>query len=185
MHSRDFLAFWQEAVHDVINAADLDRELAATEGTVRRAIERRCVVPDHTLTLGLRTYFYFNRSRIPEIRVALGLPEVTAESIKRLFFEFIEEMDMSASYKPVLLLSFLDAANRRGRARVSEIVTKFRAFYYDRARNGLASGRNSPCQNVAILGVDRSRSPGSDRVYAAPQVSAAPLPRLLARCRLD
>ena len=65
------------------------------------------------------------------------MPEVTADSIKQLFFAFIEEMDMSASYKPVLLLSFLDAANRQGRARIQDVVFRFRAFYQDRADKGL------------------------------------------------
>jgi hypothetical protein len=131
---------WQEAVIDMINAPDLDRELAATEGTVRRAVERGLaeLTPDHTLTLGDRTYFYFHRSRIPAIRIALGLPEVTVDSIKRLFFDFVEEMDMAASYKPVLLLSFLDAANRRGRARMCEVVKRFRAFYQTRVEAGFA-----------------------------------------------
>lgn len=141
LHTLDYeeidLFNWQEALHDMINAADLDRELGATEGTMRRAIERGRAAPDHTLMLGDRTYFYFARSRIAEIRTALDLPEITAESIKRLFFLFIEEMDMAASYKPVLLLSFLDAANRQGRARVSDVVARFRDFYQERAKNGL------------------------------------------------
>jgi hypothetical protein len=128
---------WQEAVRDMINAPDLDRELAASEGTVRTAVERARITPDHTLTLGERTYFYFARSRIPEIRVVLGLPEVTAETIKNLFFNFIEEMDMSASYKPALLLAFLDSSNQRGRARMSEVVSRFTAFYKTRADAGL------------------------------------------------
>jgi len=39
----------------------------------------------------------------------LKLPKVTPGTIKRLFFEFVEDMDMAASYKPVLLLAFLNA----------------------------------------------------------------------------
>jgi superfamily II DNA or RNA helicase len=141
IHTLDYeeidLFNWQEALGNMINAADLDRELAATEGTVRRAVDRGDLVPDHVLALGDRTYFYFARSKIPEIRAELGLPEVTPDSIKQLFFAFIDEMDMSASYKPVLLLSFLDAANRQGRARIQDVVSRFRSFYQDRADSGL------------------------------------------------
>ena len=141
LHALDYeevdLFNWQEAVRGMINAPDLDRELAATEGTVRRAVDRGEVPPDHRLQLGEREYLYFSRERIPEIRRLLKLPEVTDETIKKLFFDFVEEMDMSASYKPVLMLSFLDAANPRGRARVGDVVSRFRGFYEKRAQDGL------------------------------------------------
>lgn len=128
---------WQEAVRGMINAPDLDRSLAATEGTVRRAVDRGSLTPEHRLQLGEREYLYFSRERINEIRSALGLPKVTDETIKKLFFDFVEEMDMSASYKPVLLLSFFEAANPRGRARVGDVVKHFREFYEKRFQDGL------------------------------------------------
>jgi superfamily II DNA or RNA helicase len=43
---------WQEAVAGMISAADLELELAASEGVVRRAVERGELAADHTLTLG-------------------------------------------------------------------------------------------------------------------------------------
>lgn len=93
----------QEVVRDMLSAADLDRELAVAEGTVRRALERGQIAPaDHALELGDRTYFYFDKHRVEEIRQALGVEEVAAQNIKRRFFQFIQEMDMSASYKPSL-----------------------------------------------------------------------------------
>jgi superfamily II DNA or RNA helicase len=141
LHTLDYeeidLFNWQEAVRGMINAPELDRELAATEGTIRRAVEQKRASPDHTLSLGDRTYFYFDRSRVEEIRIALVLPKVTPESIKRLFFAFVEEMDMAASYKPVLLLAFLEIANSHGRARMSDVTARFRAFYQARAEGGL------------------------------------------------
>jgi superfamily II DNA or RNA helicase len=141
LHAIDYeevdLFNWQEAVRGMINASDLDRELAATEGTVRRAVERGVIAPDHMLPLGQRVYLYFAREHIDDVRRALGLPEVTDETIKKLFFDFVEEMDMSASYKPVLLLSFLDVANARGRARIQDLVAAFRRFYEKRAEGSL------------------------------------------------
>lgn len=141
LHTLDYeevdLFNWQDAIRGMISAPDLDRELAATEGTVRRAVERGVFSPDHVLPLGKRVYLYFARERIDEIRQSLGLPEVTEETIKKLFFDFVEEMDMSASYKPVLLLSFLDSANARGRARMVDVVAKFREFYEKRAQSGM------------------------------------------------
>ncbi len=135
---------WQDVVRDMLTAADADRELAITEGTVRRALDRgELPAADHTLVLGDRTYHYFKRDRLPEIRRLLGAPVVNAESIKALFLNFVDERDMAASYKPVLLLAFLDAASNRGRARMTDIVKGFRAFYENRAASQLPVERAS------------------------------------------
>lgn len=135
---------WQEVVRDMLSTSDMDRELAVTEGTVRRAVERGEIAQfDHRLELGDRIYYYFDKGRIPEIRQVLGAPEVTDETIKKLFLDFVEDMDMSASYKPVLMLSFLDAANNQGRARMADVVAKFRTFYENRARAGLTLERET------------------------------------------
>ncbi len=67
---------WQDAVPGMLTVSQVEVELAASEGLVRRAVERGQVAPDHTLELGDRTYHYFTRERIPEIRAALDLPEV-------------------------------------------------------------------------------------------------------------
>ena len=65
---------WQEAVSGMLSASDLEVELAAAEGRIRSAVERGLVVPDHTLTLGERTYHYFLRERAEEIREARAAP---------------------------------------------------------------------------------------------------------------
>jgi hypothetical protein len=46
-------------------------------------------------------------------------------------------MDMSASYKPVLLLAILDAADERGKAKLADAVASFRRFYETRREQGL------------------------------------------------
>ena len=79
------------------------------------AIARGLITPDHTLTLGERTYHYFLRDRAEEIREALGLPRVDDASIRELFLDFAERMEMSSSYKPVMLLAILDHVDDRGR----------------------------------------------------------------------
>ena len=66
---------WQEAVRGMINAPDLDRELAATEGTVRHEVDQGRLTPDRRRQSGEREDLYFSRERIPEIRRLLDLPE--------------------------------------------------------------------------------------------------------------
>jgi superfamily II DNA or RNA helicase len=134
---------WQEAVSEMISVADLEVELATAEGRIRSAIERGLVVPDHTFQLGDRTYHYFLRERAEVIREKLGLPRVDDASIRGLFLDFVKRMDMSSSYKPVLLQAVLKHVDQRGRARVDEVVRLFHAFYLDRKRRGLPVERPS------------------------------------------
>jgi len=132
---------WQDAVSGMLSAPDLEVELAAAEGRIRSAIDRDLIVPDHTLTLGERTYHYFLPQRLEEIRDALGLPRVDDASIRELFLDFVARMDMSSSYKPVLLLAILDKVDERGRAHLDDVVLAFHAFYLDRLQQGLTIER--------------------------------------------
>jgi superfamily II DNA or RNA helicase len=128
---------WQDAVSGMLSVTDLESELATSEGRIRSAVERGLVVPDHTLTLGERNYHYFIPQRAEEIRESLGLPLVDDASIRDLFIEFVTRMDMSSSYKPVLLLAILENVDVRGRARLEDVVLSFHRFYLDRLQQAL------------------------------------------------
>src|SRR5439155_13091679 len=58
---------------------------------------------------------------------------------------------MSASYKPVMLLAILDCVDNHGRARLAEVVAKFRRFYEDRKEAGLPVER----ANARMAKLDR------------------------------
>jgi len=128
---------WQEEVQGMLTASELDFHIAATEGTVRRAIMRGLVTADHTVEIGSRVYHYFRKERCEEVRVALGLPEVTEHTLKDLFLQFVSRMDMSASYKPVFLKAMIRELDQRGRALVTKVVARFKEFYADRATRSL------------------------------------------------
>jgi superfamily II DNA or RNA helicase len=132
---------WQEAVKDMVASAELEVQLATTEGKVRSAVERGVLTPDHTLTLGERTYYYFHQDRAEEVRERLGLPQVTDESIRTLFLGFVNRMDMATSYKPVMLKAILDHVDDHGKARIDDVVQSFLSFYRQRHQRGLSVER--------------------------------------------
>jgi superfamily II DNA or RNA helicase len=134
---------WQEAVSGMISSADLEVELATTEGRVRTAVERGLIKPDHTLVLGERTYYYFVEQRVDEIRENLGIARVDDDSIKGLFVDFVTRMDMSSSYKPVMLLAILDHVDHDGRALVTNVVQTFHRFYLQRLEKGMPVERGA------------------------------------------
>jgi superfamily II DNA or RNA helicase len=127
---------WQQEMANMISLPDLERELGVAEGRVRGAAERNVVKPDHVLQLGDRSYVYFHRDRIEEIRLAIGAPKLSERDVRDRFLEFLEAMDMTMSYKPVMLLALLDEADESGRAKVSEVVRRFQQFYRDRRAAG-------------------------------------------------
>ena len=59
------------------------------------------------------------------------------QKIKDLFLDMVRQMDMSYSYKPVLLKAVLRFADDKGRVKLSDIVTYFREFYEARRAAGL------------------------------------------------
>jgi superfamily II DNA or RNA helicase len=134
---------WQEAVSGMISSSDLEVQLATADGRIRSAIDRGLIVPDHTLTLGERTYYYFREDRAEEVRQQLGLPRVDDASIRDLFLEFIKRMDMATSYKPVMLQSLLACLDEQGKARLDEVVRGFHSFYLQRERNHFTVERST------------------------------------------
>ena len=107
---------WQEAVAACSRRRTWKSSWPPPRAASGRPSDRGVIVPDHALTLGERTYYYFLRERAEEIREALGLPRVDDASIRELFLDFVARMDMSSSYKPVLLLAILDKVDEHGRA---------------------------------------------------------------------
>jgi len=128
---------WQEQVKDMLTAAEMEFKLAATEGTLRKALQRGEIQADHSIEIGDKIYYYFYPEHAETIRQTLGLPEINEHTLKDLFFAFVDKMDMSASYKPVFLSAFLETADKRGQASLATVTQAFKHFYTERAENGL------------------------------------------------
>ena len=129
---------WQEKLKDVLSVTQLEFQLAASEGLIRRAVERGEMAPDHEVQIGERRIYFFEQSRAEEVREQMSLPVVDKSTIKKLFFEFVEKMDMSSSYKPVFLLAFLKSLSKDGMATISETAASFKDFYLTRKKAGKA-----------------------------------------------
>ncbi len=127
---------WQEAVAGMKSVSELEFDLGTSSGLIRRAIERGDIDADHTLQLGDRVYYYFSEERNAEICQKLNIVPIDADNIKERFIAYVSQMDMSASYKPVLILCLLDTIDERGRANITDLVERFRGFYSNRAAEG-------------------------------------------------
>lgn len=128
---------WQTTAKDMFSVTDIEARLNVTEGFFRRKVRSGELKPDHTLEIGSRTYHYFDKDRLEEIREQFGIEAVTAKNIRSKFLAFCEDMDMAASYKPVLLLCLLDTVEGDGSVSVESLTQAFCAYYLDRKKSGL------------------------------------------------
>lgn len=127
---------WQEAVAGMKSVSELEFNLGTSSGLIRRAVERGEIDADHTLQLGDRAHYYFSDKRTAEVCEKLGIEPVDADNVKEKFVAYVSKMDMSSSYKPVLMLCLLDTIDERGRVKTSTLIARFRDFYLMRANEG-------------------------------------------------
>jgi len=121
---------WQDEVQDMYQASELEVELGIGESVVRRWVEANRLLPDHSVPIGNRIYHYFRKERLDEIREQFNIEPVTKNNIKAKFFEFVQQMDMRYSYKPVLLLGLLELADAKGCIHVPNLVQFFKHYLY-------------------------------------------------------
>lgn len=128
---------WQAVAKDMLSLTQMEARLAVAEGFLRRKIQTGELAPDHTLEIGNRTHYYFCKDRDEAIREQFQIEAVTAQNIRDLFFAFCDEMDMTASYKPVLLLCLLNTVNEQGKVSIATLTQASRDFYERRKAAGL------------------------------------------------
>jgi len=128
---------WKTEVADMLTVGELEIRLGVGGGTALNWVRNGKLTADHKIEIGMRTYHYFDKSRVENIRRQFRIPRRTAATRKKDFLQFATEMDMAASYKPVMLLALLDSVDTEGRCRLADLVNKFRDFYIERDRQGL------------------------------------------------
>jgi superfamily II DNA or RNA helicase len=128
---------WQERVEGMVTAQGLSRMLRKSEGWVLLRWRRGEIPDDEIVELGGKHRVpYFRTDRVAEIRERYGLQEVTEATLYDDFQRFLNEMDMTHSYKPVWFRAFLQCADEGGRARVEAVNREFHRFYRERAERG-------------------------------------------------
>ncbi len=138
---------WQDEAEGMLAASELAIELRADDSTIRDRVRRGEILPDLTVPIGDREYHYFRHERVAELQKRYGVTALSEENIRDLFLEYVEDADMSASYKPVLLLGMLQCADWSGRVRISQLLAFFRDFYIQRREKGLLA--EAPSKKMA------------------------------------
>ena len=130
---------WQEEVAGMYSQLELVRHLSINKTqTIEEYIKKGKIIPDLVIPFSSERHFnYFKKERVEEYADAFGWTIITSQNKHQMFIDMVEKMTMDHSYKPVLLKAILTYADANGRAKISDIVSYFRAFYESRRTSGL------------------------------------------------
>lgn len=128
---------WQEEAAGMISQMEFVRRVDVQSETIERYVREGKLIPDLIVPMSEhRVFKYFKEESLERYAKEYGWTLIDDQNRKNLFMEMVEDMDMSYSYKPVLLKAILQNADKQGRVKIDDIVTYFRAFYEDRRARG-------------------------------------------------
>lgn len=129
---------WQDEVKDMISQLEFVRMVDVQCETIERYIREGKIKADLEVPIGDRRSFkYFKEETVKEYARQFSWELITPANIKDKFMDMVKTMDMSFSYKPVLLKAMFEHADEKGRVRVEDIVDYFIDFYKNRKEKGL------------------------------------------------
>ena len=129
---------WQEEAAGMISQMEVIRRVDVQSETIERYVRDGMIVPDLVVPMSEhRSFKYFKEETLTDYAEKYGWTLIDDSNRKDLFMEMIEQMDMSYSYKPVLLKAILTYADGNGRVKISDIVSYFRAYFEERRNSGL------------------------------------------------
>ena len=135
---------WQNSVKDMISQIEFVRMVDVQSETVERYIKDGKVKPDLSIPFGdKRMFHYFREESIRNIAKQYGWDLSTPQNMADKFMKFIETMDMSYSYKPVLLKAIYEYMDSSGRVALPDVVDYFIDFYEDRKAHGMIAEKST------------------------------------------
>lgn len=122
----------------MISQMEFIRRVDVQSETVERYIREGMIVPDLIVPMSEhRVFKYFKEETIEDAAQKYGWKLINDENRKQLFMDMVRQMDMSYSYKPVLLKSIFANADSKGKVKLDDISAFFRNFYEQRRTAGL------------------------------------------------
>jgi len=129
---------WQEETKNMKSQLEFVRMVDVQAETIEKYIREEKLKADLEVPIGeKRTFKYFKEDTIRKYAAEYKWDLITAANMKDKFIDMVKTMDMSFSYKPVLLKAILEHIDDKGKIRISDIVDYFMDFYEERKSNGL------------------------------------------------
>ncbi|EGW41761.1 DEAD/DEAH box helicase family protein [Desulfosporosinus sp. OT] len=135
---------WQDEVKEMISQLEFVRMVDVQTETIERYLREGKITPDLEVPFGdKRSFKYFKEASVENYAKQYGWELINPANMKDKFMDMVRTMDMSFSYKPVLLKAMLEHVDEKGRVRVEDMVNYFIDFYKARKENGLVVEKKS------------------------------------------
>ena len=129
---------WQEEAAGMISQMEFVRRVEVQTETIERYVREGKLVPDLVVPMSEhRTFKYFKEETLKKYAEQYGWTLIDDNNRKSVFMDMIRQMDMSYSYKPVLMKAILLYVDDKGRVKLDDIVAYFRSYYENRRASGL------------------------------------------------
>lgn len=129
---------WQEEAAGMLSQMEFIRRVDVASETVEKYIREGEIIPDLIVPMSEhRTFKYFSEDTLNRTAEKFGWHLIDDSNRKDMFMEMIRQMDMSYSYKPVLIKAILENADGKGRVRIDDIVEYFKKYYEGRRSSGV------------------------------------------------
>ena len=129
---------WQEEAAGMISQMEFVRRMDIQSETIEKYLREGKLIPDLIVPMSEhRTFKYFKEETLKRYAKEFGWQLIDDKNRKELFMKMVEQMDMSYSYKPVLLKAILKHVDNNGHVKIEDIVSYFKSFYEGRRAAGL------------------------------------------------
>lgn len=142
---------WQSEVKDMISQIEFVRRVDVQSETIGKYIRDGKIEPDLEVPMGNNRFNYFKEAKVEAYAKQFGWDMINASNIKEKFMEFVDKMDMSYSYKPVLLLAMLENIDEKGKVGIEDIIDSYIDFYEDRKKRGLQAEKKRSFVNDEVI----------------------------------
>ncbi|NLP48126.1 MAG: DEAD/DEAH box helicase family protein [Clostridiales bacterium] len=129
---------WQEEAAGMVSQMEFVRRVDVQAETIERYVREGKLIPDLIVPMSEhRTFKYFKEESLEKYAQEFGWTLIDESNRKDIFMDMVRKMDMSYSYKPVLIKAILKYADKKGKVNLEDIADYFRSFYEGRRRGGL------------------------------------------------
>ena len=129
---------WQEDAEGMISKMEFVRRVDVQSETIERYVREGKLMPDLIVPMSEhRTFKYFKEETLLHYAEQYGWKLIDDSNRKDLFMDMIRQMDMSYSYKPVLIKAVVQYADEKGRVKLEDSVAYFKNYYEGRRAVGL------------------------------------------------
>ena len=129
---------WQDEAAGMLSQMEFIRRVDVQSETIERYIREGKIIPDMIVPMSEHKRLkYFKEETLIEAAEKYRWTLISDDNRKDMFMDMVRQMDMSYSYKPVLLKAILAHTDNKGRVKVEDIVAYFKSYYEDRKAQGL------------------------------------------------